>query len=82
MSDTAPPEYNVTHQDYALREHFRRDIPPIIDIHAHVTQTRPPADKSSDKPAEKAEPTLDQAEQMLAVAAEFGVAHVVTMGPP
>ncbi len=72
---TAPPEYNVTGQDYADRSHFRRDAPPVVDLHAHVTQTRPPDDKTS-------EPALDQAATMLDVAAEFGVAHVVTMCPP
>ena len=82
MSDTAPPEYNVTHQDYADRAHFRTDVPPIIDFHWHVMQTRPPADKSRHKPDNKAVPSLDQAEEMLSVAAEFGIARVVTMCPP
>ena len=38
--------------------------PPIIDIHAHVTMTRPD---------EAAEGTSDAAELMLAAAAEFGI---------
>ncbi len=75
MKSTTPPEYNVTGQDYADRAHFRPEPPPIIDIHAHVTRTRPPGDNP-------AEPTLDQAETMMAVAGEFGVARVVTMCPP
>ena len=53
-------------------------MPLIVDFHCHITQTKPPADKGGDK----AEPSLDQAAEMLDVAAELGVAHVVTMCPP
>jgi hypothetical protein len=75
MSDVAPPEYNVTNQDYAEREHFCKDVPPIVDFHAHVTLTRPPKEDA-------ASPSLDQAELMLSVAAEFGVEHILTMCAP
>jgi hypothetical protein len=75
MTPSAPPEYNVTGQDYADRGHFRREVPPIIDVHAHVTRTRPPNDTTAD-------PALDAAATMLDVAAEFGVEHVVSMCAP
>jgi predicted TIM-barrel fold metal-dependent hydrolase len=75
MTPSTPPEYNVTKQDYSERAHFRADVPAIIDFHAHVMQTRPPEDKT-------ASPALDQAAVMLDVAAEFGIAHTVTMCPP
>src|SRR5262245_41252360 len=72
MSDPAPPEHNVTGQDYGERRHLQGAVPPLVDFHAHVTRTTPPNDKS-------ATPALDQAEQMFAVATEFGVEHIVTM---
>jgi hypothetical protein len=75
MSDPAPPEYNMTGHDYGERGHFQKDVPPLVDFHAHVTRTAPPKDSS-------ATPALDQAEQMLAVATEFGVEHIVTMCLP
>jgi predicted TIM-barrel fold metal-dependent hydrolase len=71
MTPSAPPEYNVTNQDYTRRDHFRSDVSAIIDIHAHVTRTRPTGDG--------AEPTLDQADTMMAVASEFGIHRIVTM---
>jgi predicted TIM-barrel fold metal-dependent hydrolase len=74
MTPAAAPEFNVTQQDYAERGHFRRDVPALIDIHAHVTRTRPSGDTS--------EPTTDQAAAMLGVATEFGVAHIVSMCAP
>jgi predicted TIM-barrel fold metal-dependent hydrolase len=74
MTPSTPLEYNVTGQDYAARGHLR-DVPPIVDFHAHVTRTRPEGDKT-------AEPALAQAAVMLDVAAEFGVTHVVTMCAP
>jgi hypothetical protein len=44
MSETTtqPPEHNVTGLDFADRRHFRYAGPPIVDVHAHVTLTRPP----------------------------------------
>ena len=40
MTDAKPPEYNVTGQDYARREHFTYyPGPPIVDIHSHVSMT-------------------------------------------
>jgi predicted TIM-barrel fold metal-dependent hydrolase len=70
------PEYNVTNLDYHDRRHFRYAGPPVFDVHAHVMVTRPPD-------AKEGEPgTLDQAETMLEVAGELGVARVWSMCPP
>ena len=46
---TAPPEYNVTGQDYGERGHLVYTGAPIIDIHAHVTMTSP--DEKKDAPS-------------------------------
>ena len=35
-------EHNVTGLDYQDRRHFRYAGPPLFDVHAHVTATRPP----------------------------------------
>src|SRR5690348_13016792 len=74
---SAPPEHNVTGVDYGDRRHFRYAGPPLLDVHAHVTRTKPDA-----KDAPPSEPTLDQAATMLAVAEEFGVAGLWSMCPP
>jgi hypothetical protein len=75
MSETAspsgPPEHNVTGHDFTARGHFRYTGPPIMDAHAHVMVTREGPDAG-----------LTQAEQMLEVAAEFGVRRVWSMCPP
>ena len=83
MSESvSPPEYNVTGLDYGQRSHFTYSGSPIIDFHAHVTMTSPedkaagPAGGWGDKG------TSDSAALMLDVAAEFGVAQVVSMCPP
>ena len=47
MQPAAPPEHNVTGQDFADRRHFRY-AGPIIDVHAHVMRTRP-ADSKDDR---------------------------------
>ncbi len=76
----APPEYNVTGLDFNQRAHLRYRGP-LIDVHAHVMRTRPgkPADGSTNTDAE---PSLTQAEIMLAVAREFGVRRVYSMCQP
>ncbi len=75
MSDAiekgAPPEHNVTGIDYTRRDHLGYAGPPLVDVHAHVTVTKEGADAG-----------LFQAEQMMAVAEEFGVGRVWTMCPP
>jgi len=70
------PEHNVTGIDYSQRGHLRSNAAPLIDCHAHVLRTRP-----TEEPAETP-PDLTQAEQMLAVAEEFGIVRTVTMCPP
>jgi hypothetical protein len=81
MTPTAPPEHNVTGQDYADRRHLRYAGPPIIDVHAHVMQTRPEAKDGQPAPDGPAGP-LEQASVMLDVAAEFGVGRIYSMCPP
>ena len=77
----APPEHNVTGQDYGERRHFRYAGPPIIDVHAHVMQTRPEA-KEGQPPPDGEVDTLAQARTMLGVASEFGVGRIYSMCPP
>src|SRR5205823_4447367 len=74
----APPEHNVTGIDYADRYHFRYHGP-LIDVHAHVMQTRPTDPPNGPPPGTGPGATLDQAETMLAVAEEFGVVRTYTM---
>jgi amidohydrolase family protein len=82
MNDSStPPEYNVTGQDYADRRHFRYAGPPIIDIHAHVMQTRP-GDPPSGAPLTTGPgATTDQAATMLDVATDFDIGLTVGMTP-
>jgi hypothetical protein len=74
-----PPEYNVTGIDFGDRRHFRYAGPPLIDVHAHVLQTR--ATDPKDGPPSGTGPgaSLEQAEIMLDVAQEFGVARIYSM---
>jgi predicted TIM-barrel fold metal-dependent hydrolase len=71
-SVTVPPEYNCTGIDFGDRAHLGYHGPPLLDIHAHVTRVA-----AQDDP----EHALDQAERMLDVAADFGVARIWTMCP-
>jgi hypothetical protein len=76
-----PPEYNVTGIDYAERGHLRYQGP-LIDFHAHVMLTRP-GDPPTGPPLGKGPgATIEQAEIMLEVGAEFGIAQTVTMCVP
>jgi hypothetical protein len=75
---STPPEHNVTGIDYSDRCHFRYHGP-LIDIHAHVTQTQPAKPENGEQVI--AEPPLDQAERMLAVAEEFGIRRTYSMCP-
>ncbi len=79
---TAPPEHNMTGQDFGDRRHFRYAGPPILDIHAHVFQTRP--DDPPNGPPKGTGPgaNIDQAVTMLDVAAEFGITRTYSMAPP
>jgi hypothetical protein len=74
MSVAAPPEHNVTGQDFGRRGHFTY-AGLLIDAHAHVTRTKP-------EKGEYGADALDQAEAMLGVAAEFGVRRVYSMCLP
>src|SRR5713226_1954906 len=81
------PEYNVTGQDFADRRHFRYAGPPLIDIHAHVTLTKPlasPSDKPTDGGplASEPPPNLDQADIMFEVAREFNVGRIISICGP
>ncbi len=76
-----PPEYNVTGIDYADRRHLGY-MGPIVDFHSHVMLTRP-GDPPTGPPLGKGPgASLQQAEIMLAAAAEFGITQTVTMCPP
>ncbi|HEV3204934.1 MAG TPA: amidohydrolase family protein [Gemmataceae bacterium] len=77
----APPEYNVTGQDYSDRRHFRY-TGPIIDIHAHVFQTRPEDPPAGPPLGKGPNASIIQAETMLAVAEEFGIVRTFSMCPP
>ena len=66
-SAVAPPEHNVTGIDYTDRRHFRHSRPPIIDIHAHVFQTRPGDPKSGPPLGTGPDASLDQAEVEIEV---------------
>jgi hypothetical protein len=75
---TALPEHNVTGIDYNERSHLHY-TGPLLDIHAHVLQTRP--DDPANGPPKGSGPgaSLAQAEMMLEVAAEFGIQRTITM---
>jgi predicted TIM-barrel fold metal-dependent hydrolase len=75
---TAALEHNVTGVDFTDRRHFHYSGPPLIDIHSHVTQTRPP--DNPDIPG--AGWSLDQAEIMLHTAQEFGITRTYSMCRP
>jgi hypothetical protein len=76
----SPSEHNATGVDYADRAHFRYPGP-LIDIHAHVYQTRPTDPKSGPPTGTGPGASMAQAETMLAVAEEFGVVRTYTMCP-
>jgi hypothetical protein len=76
------PEYNRTGIDYGDRSHFRYAGPPLIDVHAHVMQTRPTDPKDGPPSTSGPGASLEQAETMLDVAREFGVSRLYTMCPP
>jgi hypothetical protein len=73
-----PPEHNFTGIDYQDRGHFKYRGT-LIDIHAHVMQTRPADAKEGSAIGSGA--SLAQAQLMLQVAEEFGVAKIFSMCP-
>ena len=78
---TQPPEYNVTGVDYRDRLHLRYAGPPLLDIHTHLMQTRPTDPKEGPPVGTGPGASLAQAETMMGVAQEFGVARIYTMCP-
>jgi hypothetical protein len=81
MTETSPPpEHNVTGIDFADRRHLPYAGPPLIDVHCHITLTRPPASPDG-PPRTDGEGSLEQAELMLRVGAGFGVGLFYTMCP-
>jgi Amidohydrolase len=76
----APPEYNVTGQDYSERGHFRY-AGPLIDIHSHIMQTRPNDPVNGPPLGAGPGASLAQAETFFDVAREFGVEDVYSMCP-
>jgi hypothetical protein len=74
----APPEYNVTGIDYGDRNHLRY-TGPLIDVHAHVTVTRPSDPNNGPPSGTGPGASVEQAETMLEVAEEFGVARTYSM---
>jgi predicted TIM-barrel fold metal-dependent hydrolase len=75
-------EHNVTGIDYGDRAHFRYTGPPIIDIHAHVLQTRA-TDPANGPPAGFGPgASVEQAELMFDVAQEFNVGRIYSMCYP
>src|SRR5262245_24400195 len=77
---TAPPEHNVTGIDYADRQHLRY-TGPLIDIHAHVMQTRPTDPKNGPPIGSGPGASIDQAALMFEVAEEFGIERIYSMCP-
>ncbi len=78
-TSTATPEHNVTGVDYADRRHLVYAGPPLIDVHAHVMQTRPTDPPDGPPPSAGPDPSTEQAALMLDVAAEFRVGRVYSM---
>ncbi|MSU79939.1 MAG: hypothetical protein EXS16_17845 [Gemmataceae bacterium] len=80
MHPIAAPEYNVTGINYADRAHLEYHGT-IIDFHAHVMVTRPGDPPTGPPLGSGPGASLDQAELMLDVAADFGITQTVTMCP-
>jgi hypothetical protein len=55
---------------------------PLIDVHAHVFQTRPSDPKDGPPTFTGPDPSLLQAETMLEVGREFGIVRTYSMNPP
>ena len=77
---TVLPEYNMTGIDYAQQSHLHYQGP-IIDFHAHVMMTRPGDPPNGPPLGVGPNASIEQAEQMLDVGAEFGIQQTVTMCP-
>jgi predicted TIM-barrel fold metal-dependent hydrolase len=77
---TVAPEHNRTGQDFGDHSHFRYAGPSIIDVHAHVFQTRP-TDPKDGPPSSGPGASMEQAEIMLKVADEFQIQRIYSMCP-
>jgi predicted TIM-barrel fold metal-dependent hydrolase len=77
----APPEHNITGQDFSARSHLSY-TGPIIDFHAHVFQTRPEDPPAGPPLGKGPNASITTAETMLAVAEEFGIIQTFSMCPP
>jgi hypothetical protein len=75
-----PPEYNVTNNDFS-KAHFTYQGP-LLDFHAHVMVTRPGDPPNAPPLGQGPGASIEQAELMLDVAAEFGIRQTVTMCLP
>jgi predicted TIM-barrel fold metal-dependent hydrolase len=83
MSDSATvaaarPEHNVTGIDYTDRRHFRYSGP-LIDLHSHVLLTRPTDPENGPPTGKGPDASIKQAEVMLAIGQEFGIAKTYSM---
>jgi hypothetical protein len=75
------PEHNMTGLDFGERSHLPYSGP-LVDVHAHVMQTRPTDPPNGPPPGTGPGATIEQAETMLAVAEEFGIQRTWSMCPP
>jgi hypothetical protein len=80
-TSATPPEHNITGIDYNDRRHFCYSGP-LIDLHAHVTVTRPDAPPNAPPKGEGPGASIEQAKIMLEVAIEFGITRTITMCLP
>jgi hypothetical protein len=78
---TAAPEHNQTGVDFADRRPFTY-TGSLIDVHAHVMQTRPGDPKNGPPLGSGPGASLEQAETMLDVGRDFGVVRTYSMCPP
>src|SRR5262249_1048790 len=76
-----PVEHNVTGVDFNDRRHLRYDGP-LLDIPAHVLQTRPTDPVNGPPSGTGPGASLTQAETMFEVAQEFGIQRIISMCPP
>ncbi|HLN28840.1 MAG TPA: amidohydrolase family protein [Gemmataceae bacterium] len=75
-------EHNVTGVDYSDRQHLRYTGLPLIDIHAHVLQTRPTDPANGPPSGTGPGASLEQAALMLEVAQEFSIGRTYSMCYP
>ncbi len=79
MNNNPSPDFNVTGQDFNRREHFRYSGPSIVDIHSHVTLTKP---EEKSVGGNGISGSSNAAALMLSSAVEFGIGRTYSMCPP